>query len=201
MTGGPPAPPDNVDFEAGALFAKFVAGVALLCLLLLGLGTLYREPLLALSDAYVRGFGGPGLALVWGILDIVPFPIFPQDVFMALTLLGGMGFWPTWAWSTLGSLAGGTVSFACGRWLGAHPRYVATTQRGSGKRIAGLLRRNRSLTLALCAISPLPYSTGTWACGATGMPFGRFLAISLLRGPRILFYLWLIQTGAIDLLS
>jgi uncharacterized membrane protein YdjX (TVP38/TMEM64 family) len=203
VTISPPVPPDEeaVDFEAGALFAKFVLGVALLSAALLGLGTAYRGPLLALSDAYVRVFGGPGLALVWGLLDILPFPVFPQDVFMALSLLGGMGFWTTWAWSVLGSFVGGTVSFACGRWLGKHPRYVATTQRGNGKRIAGLIRRNRTLTLALCAVSPLPYSTGTWACGATGMPLGRFLLVSLLRGPRILFYLWLIQTGVIDLLS
>ena len=203
MTQQPPASPpeEAIDFEAGALFVKFVAGVALLSVLLLGLGTLYRGPLLALSDAYVRVLGGPGLALVWGLLDILPFPIFPQDVFMALSLLGGMGFWTVWAWSTLGSLVGGTVSFGCGRWLGTHPRYLATTQHGNGKRVAALLRRNRTLTLALCAVSPLPYSTGTWACGAIGMPLGRFLLISLLRGPRILFYLWLIQTGAIDLLS
>jgi len=191
----------TTDAEMGKLFAQFVAGVFGFCLILLVLGAVFREPLLAFSEGYVSAFGGPGLLAVWAILDVMPFPIFPQDAFMALSLLGGMGFWATWAWSTAGSLLGGVMGFACGRWLGKREWYLATTRRGVGKRVAGLIQRNRVMTLALCAVSPLPYSTGSWACGATGMRLGTFLLVSLLRVPRILFYLWLIQTGAINLLQ
>lgn len=199
----PEAPPTDepTDLEAGKLFLQFVVGVFAVCGVLLALGSLFRGPLLALSEAYVDLFGGPGLFAVWAVLDVIPFPVFPQDAFMAITLLGGMSFAATWAWSTAGSLCGGLISYACGRWLRTNPWYVATTQRGAGKKVAGLIRRNRAVTLALCAVSPLPFSTGAWACGATDMRLGPFVAVSLLRGPRILFYLWLIQIGAIDLLQ
>ncbi|MEL6347832.1 MAG: VTT domain-containing protein [Myxococcota bacterium] len=200
-TGPILAPPSDEDAALGKLFVQFIGGVFGFCLLLLAAGVVFRDPMMALSEGYVSTFGGPGLLAAWAALDFVPFPVFPQDAFMALALLGGMGFWATGAWSVAGSLLGGIISFGFGRWLGKREWYLATTRRGVGQRVAGLIARNRIMTLALCAVSPLPYSTGAWACGATNMPLQTFLLVSLLRFPRILLYLWLIQIGAINFLQ
>jgi uncharacterized membrane protein YdjX (TVP38/TMEM64 family) len=55
--------------------------------------------------------------------------------------------------------------------------------------------------VALGAVSPLPYSISAWAAGALGMELRPFVLVSLLRIPRVGFYLWLIQIGVLGVME
>lgn len=195
----PPHPPAAAEgFRPGRLLLQFTLGVAAFCGLMVALGSLYREELLGFSQAYVGVTGGPGLMAAWTLLDFFPGPILPQDLFCAVALLGGMGFWSTALWASAGSLTGASLGWVAARRLAQHPAYLWSIQRGTARRVYHLVERHRALTLAVGAVSPLPYSVAVWACSATGMRYRQLLLVSLLRPLRILFYLWLIEVGAID---
>jgi uncharacterized membrane protein YdjX (TVP38/TMEM64 family) len=164
-------------------------------------GALYRDELKAFSGALVETFGGPGVAGAWLVLDFFPGPVLPQDLFTAFALLGGMGFWETAAWASLGSLSGASLGWLAARRLARHPAYLWSIQRGAARRVYHLVERNRALTLAVGAISPLPFSVAVWACTATGIRYRQLLLLSLLRPVRIIFYMWLMEIGAINALA
>lgn len=189
------------DFQAGRLLLQFIVGLVVFCALIAGLGHFYKAQTLALAQGWVDGFGGLGLALAWALLDSFPGPLLPQDLFSAFALLGGLGFWPTVLWSSLGSLAGGSLSWLLARRLARTRVVLWAIQRGTTRRVYHLVERNGPLTLMLGAVTPLPYSVAVWACSATGMSYRVFLLVSVTRPMRIIFYCWLIEVGAIRLIN
>lgn len=201
----PPATPRESaapePLRPGRLLLQFAVGVAALCGLMAAVGAVYREPLMELSGALVETFGGLGVAGAWLVLDFFPGPVLPQDLFTAFALLGGMGFWETAAWASLGSLSGASLGWVAARRLARHPAYLWSIQRGVARRVYHLVERNRALTLAVGAISPLPFSVAVWACTATGIRYRQLMLVSLLRPVRIVFYMWLMEIGAINALA
>jgi len=165
-----------------------------------GLGWLFREPLLATGRWFVANFGGPGIAVGFFFPDAFTMPV-PNDAFTAFGLWGGMGFGEVVAWGSLGSLVGGTTGWAIGRYLLARSvRLRAYIKRRGGDEMAAHLRRGGRWFLALAAVSPVPYSVTCWAAGATKMPYPEFIAISLLRIPRVAAFLFLIERGFVSVL-
>ncbi|MCA9701898.1 MAG: VTT domain-containing protein, partial [Myxococcales bacterium] len=113
---------------------------------------------------------------------------------------GGMEFWKVVAWGSLGSLAGGSTGWAIGRWFIARSaRLEAFMQRRGGDDMREHLRRGGRWFLAVAAVTPVPYSITCWAAGATKLPYGEFLLISLLRIPRVALFLWLLERGFVSL--
>jgi membrane protein YqaA with SNARE-associated domain len=51
-----------------------------------------------------------------------------------------------------------------------------------------MVQRYGRLTVALGALTPLPFSITCWCAGGLGMPLARFLPVSLLRVPRYVVY-------------
>lgn len=173
---------------------QFLVG---LVLLMVGLGVttkLFHAELVAFGSAFVERFGGPGVAFGFFYPDMVPVPGV-HEAFTAFGLLGGMPFWEVVTWAFVGSVSGGTIGFGLGRGLRNTERFRRFLEEGRGRYVHGLIRRYGSVALALCAVSPIPYSIGCWSCGALDYPFWKFLGVSLLRFPRIAFYLWLIEAG------
>jgi membrane protein YqaA with SNARE-associated domain len=70
---------------------------------------------------------------------------------------------------------------------------------GRGRNAWESVRRYGAGALALGALSPLPFSICCWAGGALRIRPSIFLAVALLRIPRVAFYLWLIQIGFKDI--
>ena len=166
-------------------------------LLLIGLMaipvTLYRSELMSLSRYFVLHYGGPGVALGFLLPDMIPIP-FTQDVFTGLAVIGGMSFVEALVWATAGSLAGGSLGFWIGRRLGQTARFQQFV-RGSGAQAYQLVQTHGSWAVAIGAVTPIPYSVICWSCGALDYPYRKLLLISVLRVPRIAFYLWLIIAG------
>ena len=164
-----------------------------------GLGWLFREPLLEIGRRFVANFGGPGVAVGFFLPDAFTVPV-PNDAFTAFGLWGGMGFGEVVFWGSLGSLAGGSTGWVIGRYLlSRSARLQAYIKRRGGDQMAAHLRRGGRWFLALAAVSPVPYSVTCWAAGATKMPFGEFIAISLLRIPRVAAFLFLLEQGFVSI--
>lgn len=166
-------------------------------LLLMGLlaipVTLYKGELLDACRYFVSQFGGLGVALGFLIPDMVPIP-FTQDIFTGMAVLGGMPFWEALVWATGGSLIGGSIGFWIGRGIGHTARFKRFVK-GRGAQAHLLVQQRGSWAVAIGAVTPIPYSVICWSCGALDFPYGRLMLISLLRIPRIAFYLWLIVAG------
>ncbi|GEM_PF-654076 len=161
----------------------------------------FRETLLSLSAWFVDSFGGPGIAVGFFIPDAFTIPL-PNDMFSFFGVMGGIGFLEVVFWGSLGSLLGGSTGWMIGRWcISDRPVLRRFIERKGGDEIERQLQRHGAVFLAIAAITPLPYSVVCWAAGASKMPYRRFIAISLLRIPRVSFYLWLLQIGVLQVVG
>lgn len=175
----------------------FAARLGLVLFLLLAAGAtaaaLWREPMIAAGEWFVRTLGPAGVGLAFLLTDLLPIPI-PPDTFAAMALVGGVPFPVVVAWATAGSVTGGAGAFLFGRWLGRRGWYRQVMDRFDS-RVDGWLRRYGDAALIAIIFLPVPFEVGAWACGALGMPMPRFVALSLLRGVRISLYLGLFTLG------
>ncbi len=190
------------DIEEGQInlrkiLIQFGIGLLLLMISLALVGYYFRQPLLNLSNTFVKTFGAYGVALGFFLPDAFTIP-FPNDAFTFLGLQGGLGFWECVIWGSAGSLLGGTVGFWIGRLLGT-TQWMINFFRSRGSEAYAITRRYGLVALAIAAFTPIPYSIVCWACGAVAIKFRHFLLISLLRIPRVALYLWLIQLGFISM--
>lgn len=197
--GGPLNPTDASTDDLGVrkLIIQSVVGLIGLLAILFVVGLLWYQPLVAAGKLMVATLGGPGLLVVFFLLDGLWLPI-PHETFSGLALVGGMDFWAVGAWASAGSLVGGPFGFAIARRIG-HMAWFQRFMRGRGRQAFAIVERYGTTGLAIGAITPLPYVWTTWAAGALGMPWRTFLPVSLLRIPRILFYLWLMEQGFLRL--
>jgi len=154
---------------------------------------LYKAEILEACRYFVIRYGGVGVALGFLIPDMVPIP-FTQDIFTGMAVLGGMAFETALAWATAGSLIGGSIGFWIGRGIGHTSRFKRFVE-GRGAQAHQLVQQRGSWAVAIGAVTPIPYSVICWSCGALGFSYQKLMLISLLRIPRIAFYLWLIVTG------
>lgn len=211
------------DLNPKAIIIKTIVALIILGLVLGVISTLFKEPVEAFSRFFIELTGSWGTE-VWSCLhglipsvetlisqeearligqvvgvgagfffpDALTLPI-PPDTFLIAGVMGGLAFWPTAIGASIGSILGGTLGFLMIKRLSS----VAWVQRTLKKKLTfgeSFMQRYGVLALALGALTPLPYSVISWACGATGMRLMTFLLVSLLRIPRVIGYLWFIQT-------
>jgi len=171
-------------------------GLALFIGAFAAVGFALREELVASSAWFVETLGATGIVLGFLLPDLLSLPL-PQDAVTAFGLAGGMGFWEVVFLAAAGSLLGGSLAFAGGRHLRRTRLYERLVTRRCGVDAEGLIRRYGVTAVAIAALTPLPYSVMCWAAGALGMPYRTFILISLLRFPRVAFWLYLIELGLI----
>lgn len=188
----------RLDPDIRRLLRQMAIGLVVLILAVMALGYLYREPILSISMNFVQTFGGAGVALGYFLPDALFVPL-PQEAVKTFAYLGGMPFWSIVGWSCLGTLTGGPVGYWLGARLATRPRVARLLQK-RGARAHAMVARYGPVGLAIGALTPLPYSITCWAAGALAMPFRTFLLVSLLRIPRVIFFLWLIKLGALTVI-
>lgn len=186
---------EHVELQLGNLVKRLVIGFLLLVGVVALLTYFFRDPLNALSVLFVKTLGGFGVALGWYLVDAFTFPL-PNDAFSFFGFKGGMGFWVVVSWAFLGSIAGGMTAYGIGLLLRQNKRFLLFLE-GRGAEAYGLIKRYGLLALLIAALTPVPYSISSYACGVVRSHFGWFLLISVARFPRIALYLWLIQRGTI----
>ena len=143
------------------------------------------------SEQFVALTGAWGVGLGFLLPDALTLPI-PPDAFLVAGYLGNLSFWEILVWASGGSIIGGTLGFLMIRALSEKPRVRRwlDTKISKGK---VFMDRYGLYALALGALTPLPYSMICWACGAMRIRLAPFLAVSLLRIPRVAVYLLIIQ--------
>lgn len=189
MEAEPQAPPLRV----GQLIGRMLIGVLILMAVLGLTGWLFGPQIKEAAEWFVAELGLPGLFACFFVPDAVPVPG-AHEVCTGFSLVGGVPFWTVVSVASAGSVSGGMAGYGLGRALGHTPR-VKAFMAGRGANAFLLVKRHGATAVALGAVSPIPYSVCAWAAGALRMPFGRFVLVSLLRFPRVAFYLWLIQVG------
>ena len=176
------------------LMISLGAAIITLTLIFAAVGYFFREPLLAFAAGFVARLGGLGVAIGFYVPDAFTIPL-PNDAFSALGLAGGLDFAVVAAWSTAGSVAGGSTGFLIGRRL-SQTRWYKRVMAERGVEVQRLLDRYGGVGLAIAALTPLPYSLASWAAGTSVLSYPRFLAISLpFRALRVTAVLWLISLG------
>ena len=185
--------PSPAPVDGRALLIKGAVGILAMMVVFGVLGAFFHEPVEALAGGFVAATGAVGLVLGVALLDSVPSP-FPPDLLMGIGLLGGMGFWNVSLLASLGSVAGGLLAWT----LGGKLRHTARFKRllaGSWQQPWLLVQRNAVTAVVLGALTPLPFSVTCYAAGAAQMGFWRFLPLTLLRVPRMVVYLLLMDLG------
>ena len=168
------------------LGALLVLGIVLALI-----STFLKEPVEAWSKSFIGSTGAWGVGLGFFFPDAFTLPI-PPDTFLLAGHLGGLPFWEIAISASIGSITGGTLGFIMIKMISDQPR----ARRWIHKKLSSgkiLMDQYGVLALALGALTPLPYSVICWACGAMGMRLRVFLAVSLLRIPRVIGYLWFIE--------
>lgn len=183
------------ELSLGGLLLSTLATLAVLLAVLFTLAYFFRPVLLEVGSWFVAKLGGPGVALGYLIPDALTLPL-PADLVASVALFGDMSFPKVVFWASLGSVLGGSLGWGIGRFFvwripALRARMEADT------RVVPILKKRGGIVLALAALTPLPYSIACWAAGGTGMGFGTFFLISLLRIPRVALYLWLIVEGVV----
>ncbi|MCB9765069.1 MAG: VTT domain-containing protein [Alphaproteobacteria bacterium] len=187
------------DIDLRGLVLRMLAGIGLFMLALGLIAFAFQDALLGVGRAFVEHLGGPGVALGFFLPDALTIPV-PHEGILALAVMGGLDFWAIAAWASAGSLVGGAVGYQLGRLLGGTAWFHRVTGR-QGDAARFLVAKHGEKAVAAGAITPLPYCLMAWSCGALGMPFDRFMLVSLWRVPRVLFYLWLVEMGVIAALA
>ena len=170
--------------------------LASLLLVMVAIGTVvyvFKGPMTAASRFFVEALGGAGVGVGFFAVDAFTLPL-PNDAFSAFALLGGVPYWEVVAWGGSGSLLGGLTAWAIGRGLGKTAPFRTLMER-RGAEVTHLMGRYGALTLAIAAMTPIPYSVAAYACGAGGMSIRLFLWISLLRPVRVALYAAMIVLG------
>lgn len=169
------------------LIRALVSLVVLFGLMLL-VATLFDRELLRITHWVHRTLGWPGLAVIVFCADSLTAPI-PPD--LVLIVVAKTELSHAWAWwvplaGVLSSFAG-TLGWLLGKWLGSRAGVAPLLARFRARH-AGFVERYAGLTVALGALTPLPFSITCWSAGAVGMPLAKFFPISLLRVPRYVAY-------------
>ena len=113
---------------------------------------------------------------------------------MPEALVGGLPFWEIAFAGGLGSLLGGCAGFAVARRVG-QSGWFQRVLHGRGARARLAVERWGVWGVALGAVSPLPYTICAWAAGTFQLGWRPFVAVSLLRFPRVAFHLWVMELG------
>ena len=188
------APEEELDL--GRILKTTIFGIAVLIGAMIVVTYAFRNEILALGKDFVDHLGPVGVALGWFLPDAFTLPI-PADAINMLAMTGGMEFWTIVAFSGCGSVVGGSIGFRIGRFV-ANRRWFKQFMAKRGGEVDRLMRRYGPLALMIAVLTPVPYSIACWGAGALNMRFKTFFLISLLRIPRVAFYLVLIDQGVLQ---
>lgn len=185
---------DDEELDLRRILRNTVVGILLLIAAMMLITFAFETQILALGKEFVDSLGPLGVGLGWFLPDALTLPI-PADAINMLAMSGDMNPWVIIACSGVGSVLGGCVGFAIGRFVGNRAWFRRFMDK-QGREIDRLMRRYGTRALMIAVLTPVPYSVACWGSGALNMRFETFFLISLLRIPRIAFYLLLIAPMA-----
>ncbi len=182
-----------MDPELKDSLKKMAVLTVLLMAAIVTLGLLFSDQLESFSKVIVGTLGYTGIGVGIFIADALTFPV-PPDFYLAVAVTADLDPYKVIVAGSIGSILGGIVAFAIGRWLGT----VSFTQklvepfREEGVR---LINKLGVTAVIVAALTPIPFSITCVLAGMMGMTWKLFLPATLFRIPRIAGYFLLIQLG------
>jgi membrane protein YqaA with SNARE-associated domain len=197
MSSQPPQSPAELEEQAASQkelrghLKQTVFGLLIFFGVLGAIGYVYDKEIETICHRVFALFGLGGLWAFVFVNDAIVSPI-PPD--LALIVFYKSEFKYQWyIWVTLFGL-GSSVAGVVGWWLGGLlgktklPAYVFGAKLEQGKQ---LMRRYGAWSVAIGALTPVPFSLTTWTAGILNVPLRSLLIPCLLRVPRFIVYYWI----------
>jgi membrane protein YqaA with SNARE-associated domain len=186
--GAPAADARVIEEYVKKAFRKAAWSLAGLFVVVVVIGAVFERELMQVAEWTERSVGVAGLGAVVFLTDTFTLP-FPPD--LALLVVANSARRVDWYWIVplLGcmSVLGGCLGWCIGTRL-SRLSWVSRLNAALQQRQSALFARYGALTVAIGALTPVPFSVTCWAAGALGMPFRTFIAPCLLRIPRFVAY-------------
>ncbi len=171
-------------------FRRLLLGILLLCTILFGaklaLDAHFRQDILLL----IGGGGVLGFFIFSVVYNIFIIP-FPYDVFLAATpWLYADQELAVFIASLLAMPTAAALAYGGGRGLTNHAQRWLQNVKSFPKALS-YLQRYGAYAIAFSAVTPLPFSVVSWACGMARTPFWPFLLTAFItRGLRNFLVWW-----------
>ena len=188
---GASAPKGRTSIKAIALQTVVVSLLIIVAVVVAG--AFFKQPIQLLATWMVETFGIVGTILGICISDIFGLPI-PPDTFIFIAATSGYPDVPVAAGLAAVSVGCGSAAYLLGPYVGRVPLLRTKVEQW---RVKGehLFERWGVWTVAIGALSPLPYSITCWFAGIYHMPYKRFFLATLFRIPRIVAYYMIFRLG------
>jgi membrane protein YqaA with SNARE-associated domain len=186
-----------MDRDLRKLILQSILAVIIIIGLVILLAHLVKEPVTQFSKLFVDYLGVWGVGLGILISDSLPAFMVP-DAFLVFGVAGKLGDLEMIAFSSIGSLIGGSNSYAIGRYIipkFKHGRHLIIKHE---KQLIPYLEKYGMWAVVIAATTPLPYSWMSIVVGSFKMSFGKFLFCSLTRIPRFAVYYYAIKFGWVE---
>lgn len=175
--------------QAGLLIAALLVAV--------GLAGIWFEPqILSAADWVYDTIGTAGLLALLFVNDSIVSPLPPDAALLVVAKTSLRAQWPLVVLAIgLTSALAGNMAWWIGRSLGT--RLAPSTMAAIRDRNRPLVKRYGAWTVAISALTPLPFSVACLAAGALNMRYSKFWWLTLLRVPR--FYVFYLTIAYSDL--
>ncbi len=153
----------------------------------------FKEPLTDWATWMVTRFGLWGLVVCVPLSDVLSLPV-PPEVGLFIAMATNQPVALTIALLSAVSVICGSISFVIGPQLA---RIGFVKRRIERWRVRGeaLFRHWGVWTVAIGAISPVPYAMTCWFAGIYKMRYSKFFLATLFRVPRFIGYYYLFELG------
>jgi len=189
-------PVDSSDILAlPSLLKRLVIGLVLLLIAALIAGWTLEEPILMVSDWFVRLFGLWGVFFGVFLLDCLPLTF--SEPLLLLAMEGGeegkkLGFWTVTTVAASGSWFSALLGYSIGLLMGRTDWLKRVFRR---YRMDVFMARYGTAFVAVAAITPFPYGISTVCAGASRIPLAKVMTAALLRFPKNYLYMAIVLAG------
>lgn len=152
-----------------------------------------REPLEVLAHWIVEELGLFGVFLGVLATDSLTVPI-PPDTYLFVAVASDVAVVPILTVCCVGSILAGSIAY----WLGPYIQRLPFLRKRLEKfrpRGEQLFLKYGTWTVAIAALSPIPFSVTCWLAGIYKMPYRRFVLATFARIPRLVGYYFLFVLG------
>ncbi len=183
--------------ELTVLLVQTVVSIILVIGVVFLLAYFFRSELLTYSSVFVKEFGYLGLFFGMVLSDSLPAFI-PPDAFLMLAVSGGLGHFMTLLSMSTGSILGGSIAYAIGRFLIPSFHLGRKFVLNYEEKFLPYVCRYGFWAVVLAALTPIPYSWMAYTVGTFKMRFSLFLLGSLFRIVRMTVYFYAMYAGWIS---
>lgn len=194
-TPTPENPPAAIDAEV-SLRPVIIQTVIVTAALFVGIAisaVLLREPLEGFAHWVVENLGLFGVFIGVLLTDAFTLPI-PPDTYLFVAVASHAPVVPMLTVCCAGSVIAGSIAYRVGPFIQRLP-FLRKRLEHFRSRGEHLFLRYGTWTVAIAALTPIPFSVTCWLAGIYKMPYRPFVLATFARVPRLVGYYMLFELG------